>query len=194
MRFAVAVMASAIVLAGGVRAARASDAAAQAGFTISIPDGWTERTTVEQATVDGFHRSDPGDADVAFAWSSADNGVVTIVQAMTSAKQVPQGSFRSNGVAMHNAIIESLGMTDAKSSESDDGTVVTGQAEGDLNTLHLIVFNQAMVDSARHLRGYSAVCAIRLPVTDAGRSTCDAVLHSFKVTLDPSTILPLESK
>jgi hypothetical protein len=79
---------------------------------------------------------------------------------------------------------------------ADDGTVVTGNAEGDYGQthMHLVMINQAMVDSTRHLRGYSVVCAMRQPLTDSARSTCAGLLNSFKITLDPSTLLPLEAK
>lgn len=168
----------------------------QAGFTIAVPGGWVEQPTVEQATVSGFHKSDPDDTDVAFAWSSSDASVVAIVQAMTSSSQIKAGTYRANSEALVNAVAQSMGMKGAHSTVGDDGTVVTGNADGDYGSaqMHLVMINQAMVDSTRHLRGYSAVCAMRQPVTDSARSTCTALLNSFKVTLDPSTLLPLEAK
>lgn len=187
MRFAAAVFSCLLLLA---------TTPDQVGFTIAVPDGWVEQPSVEQATVSGFQKADPNDTDVAFAWSSSDAGIVAIVQAMTSSSQIKSGTFRANSEAMVNAITQSMGLTGSHSALSDDGTVVTGNADGDYGSsnMHVVMINQAMIDSTRHLRGYSAVCAMRQPVSDSARSACTALLSSFKVTLDPSTLLPLEPK
>ena len=196
MRFAAAALSCALLtgIAGSV--AWASAASDQAGFTIAIPDGWTEQPSVEQATLGGFQRSDPDDSDLAFAWSNSDNSIVVIVQAMTSSAQIKAGAYRANSEALVKSIAQGMDLTGIHSSLSDDGTVVTGNADGDYTAskMHLVMTNQAMVDSTRHMRGYSAVCAMRQPVTDGASSTCATLLNSFKVTLDPSMLLPLEAK
>lgn len=196
MRLVTAIVSCFLLAAGALSVARASDATDQAGFTIALPDGWAEQPSVEQATLGGFKKADPDDSDVAFAWSDPANAIIVIVQAMTSSAQIKTGTYRANSEALLKSIAQSMDMTGIHSTISDDGTVVTGNADGDYAALkmHLVMINQAMVDSTRHMRGYSTVCAMRQPVTDSARSTCAALLNSFKVTLDPSTLLPLEAK
>lgn len=196
MRFAVAALSCGLLLTGTVGVALACAATDEAGFTIGIPGDWTEQPAVEKATVGGFQKADPDDSDVAFAWSDSGNDIIVIVQAMTSTAQIKAGAYRANSEALVNSIAQSVGLSGAHSTVSDDGTVVTGNTDGDYtaSNMHLVMMNQAMIDSTRHMRGYSAVCAMRQPITDSARSTCASLLSSFKVTLDPSTFLPLEAK
>ena len=194
MRFAAAVVSSALLISGTAAAARASTQMDRAGFTLAVPSDWTERPSVEKATVDGFHQSDAQDADTAFAWNNADGSVVVIVQSMASAAQIKAGTYRSNSTALVQAVVQSMGMTGAHSTIGDDGTAVTGNAEGDLGAMHVVMINEGMVDSTQHLRGYAVMCGMRTPVTDESRTACTTLLNSFKVTLDPSTLLPLEAK
>lgn len=191
MRFGVSLILCA-VLAGGSFGAGLAAAGGQSDFSIAVPDGWTESAALEKAAVDGFHKGDPDDPIQAFAWSNPKSNIILLVQSTTSAGQLDQGTFRTNLVAMHKAIPKSMGLTGAHASVSDDGHVMTGNLEGDLGTAHVLMTNEGMIDSGRHLRAYSVMCMMLSPVSDSARADCHALLSSFKVTLDPSTFLPLE--
>lgn len=193
MRFGLSLILCAALLGGSVAAGLAASTG-DSGFSIAVPGSWTEQPTLEKTAVEGFRKGDPDDPVQAFAWSNPKSNVFVLVQATTSSGQIVQGTFRTNLVAMHQAIPKSMGLTDAQTSISDDGRVMTGNIEGNLGTAHVVMTNEGMIDATRHVRAYSVMCMMLSPVSSDARADCSALLSSFKVTLDPSALLPLEPK
>lgn len=195
MRFTAAALLCTAFLVGSFAAASADGSTPfeQAGVHLMLPSGWAEMPRLEVLSVDGFHKGDPTDPVQAFAWANPQRSVFVLVQVTSTVAQVPENAFRSNLTAMQEAIPASMGLTSlVRSSVTDDGTVMTGSIEGQMNALHVVMTNEGMVDSGRHLRAFSVMCLLREPVSDGARAACASVQHSFKVTLDRQTFLPLE--
>ena len=196
MRFVAAALACAafIALTGtGVYAADATPVD-QAGFHLVLPAGWTEQPNLEQTAVDGFHKGDPGDAVQAFAWASAARNVFVLVQVTTSSQPVPAGTFRTNLEAMNKAIPPAMGLAKVTPALSDDGTVMIGTFEGASDKVDTLAMTQGMVDKDRHVHAYSVMCMMVEPPAPSAQADCHALLGSFQLTLDKTTLLPLEAK
>jgi hypothetical protein len=172
-----------------------SKSPATAGFSVTIPSTWTERPNFESLAVQGFKKADPNDTDLAFAWGNPDNTAFVLIQATTSTALVRDGTFRTELTSFHTAIRDTTTAASTTTWDlSDDGTTMTSKQEGDMQTsLHVVGLNEGAIDSGRHLRGFSAMCILPKPVGAAARSACDSILASFKITLDASTLLPLEA-
>jgi hypothetical protein len=193
----VAALSAALVLNfSGVALSQDAKSPTTAGFSVSIPSSWTERPNFETLAVQGFKKSDPDDTDLAFAWGNPENTAFVLVQATTSKAAVKAGTFRTELTSFHNAIRDTTTSASTTTwSLTDDGTTMTSKQEGDMQqSLHVVGLNEGVVDSARHLRGFSAMCILPKPVATSARSACDSILASFKITLDAGTLLPLEPK
>ena len=196
MRLVAAALACAAFLALSGTAVYAADATPfdQAGFHLVLPAGWTEQPNLEQTAVDGFHKGDPGDAVQAFAWASAARNVFLLVQVTTSSQPVPAGTFRTNLEAMNKAIPPAMGLSSIAPALSDDGTVMTGTFEGADDKIDTLAMTQGMVDKQRHVHAYSVMCMMVEPPAASAQTACHALLGSFQLTLDKTTLLPLEAK
>jgi len=196
MRLFAAALAGAAFLALWGTAAYAADTTPfdHAGFHLVLPAGYTEQPNLEQTAVDGFHKGDPGDTVQAFAWSSAARNVFFLVQVTTSSQAVPAGTFRTNLEAMNKAIPPAMGLASVAPALSDDGTVMTGTFEGASDKVDTLAMTQGMVDKDRHVHAYSLMCMMVEPPAPSAQADCHALLGSFQLTLDKSTLLPLEAK
>lgn len=196
MRFMAAAFACAAFLIGSLAAVSADEGTPvdQAGFHVLLPAGWTEQPNLEQMAVEGFHKGDPGDPIQAFAWANSADTEFLLIQVTTSTQQIAQGQFRTNLQAMHGAIPVAMGYSSIKPSLTDDGTIMTGTFEGASPKIDTLAMTDGMIDSGRHLRAFSVMCMMVAPVTEGARTDCRALFDSFAVTLDRTTLLPLEAK
>jgi hypothetical protein len=171
---------------------------ASAGFSIAIPGTWAKRPDVESRVIARVKSSDPDGKlkTQAFAWGTSDNAEMVLVQTLATQETLTTGTFRANLKAFHDSFRSTTsGSSTTVWDVSDDGTIMTSRQEGDFqdnSTVHLVSLNEAMVDSGRHVRAFTVTCYLSKPVSKNARSACDSVLQSFKLTVDPHTLLPLE--